>query len=56
MSLSPSPRFARFILLAGLLLAGLGLSGCSGMFRTDAAVGPDLKPHLGTSISLPFGK
>ncbi|MEJ1972114.1 MAG: hypothetical protein WDM96_06480 [Lacunisphaera sp.] len=55
MSVSPPRRFVRLLLLAGLLLAGLGLSGC-GLFRADAVVGPDLKPRVGTSVSLPIGK
>ncbi len=51
-----SPRSARFILLAGLLLAGLALGGCAGMFHTAATVGPDLQPHATAAISIPFGK
>jgi hypothetical protein len=39
----------------GLALTGLLLAGC-GMFNAGAQVGPDLKPRLGTSISLPLGK
>jgi hypothetical protein len=36
-------------------LAVLGLGGC-GVFNANANVGPDLKPHLGTSVSMPLGK
>ncbi len=43
------------LLAAGLVLLALALGGC-GVFRADAAVGPDLKPRLGTSVSLPLGK
>jgi hypothetical protein len=56
MPLSPAPRLVRFVLLTGLLLAGLALGGCAGMFHTAATVGPDLQPHLTTGVSIPFGK
>ena len=38
-----------------LAVATTLLAGC-GMFNAAAQVGPDLKPRLGTSISLPLGK
>jgi hypothetical protein len=54
------PARARIVLIRRLLpalaaLAVLGLAGC-GMFNANANVGPDLKPHLGASVSMPLGK
>ncbi len=46
----------RFLLPVTLLLVGLVLSGCSGMYHANATVGPDMQPHLTTGISIPFGK
>jgi hypothetical protein len=31
------------------------LAGC-GMFNASGQVGPDLRPHFGTSVSVPLGK
>ena len=36
-------------------LIALGLAGC-GVFNANGNVGPDLKPHLGASVSMPLGK
>jgi len=43
------------LLLLVLAVSACLLAGC-GLFRADAQIGPDLKPHLGTSVSLPLGK
>jgi hypothetical protein len=50
-----SPKPCRFAIFCSLLLLCVTLAGC-GMFRADAAIGPDLKPRLDTSISMPLGK
>lgn len=50
------PLARRFLLSAVLLLAGLLLSGCSGLYHANATVGPDMQPHLTTGVSIPFGK
>lgn len=50
-------RFSGFFLSAGLLVSTLFLEGCtSGLFHTNAVVGPDLKPHVTSAVSIPFGK
>lgn len=49
------PLFLPRLVAAGLILLALALGGC-GVFHADAAIGPDLKPRLGSSVSLPFGK
>jgi hypothetical protein len=46
--------FRRSICLIGILLAGL-LGGC-GILHGSAQIGSNLKPRLGTSISVPLGK
>jgi len=57
MPLSPARRFARVLVFAGALLGSLLLGGCaSGMFHTNAIVGPDLQPHVTTGVSIPWGK
>ena len=52
-------HFAHSQLRPGALMAGvtvlLTLTGC-GMFRAEGQVGPDLRPHFGTSVSIPLGK
>jgi hypothetical protein len=45
---------------SGILLLCLGsialfLAGC-GMFNASGQVGPDLRPHFGTSLSVPLDK
>jgi hypothetical protein len=45
----------RWLLPVMATLIALGLAGC-GLFNANANVGPDLKPHLGASVSMPLGK
>jgi hypothetical protein len=49
-------RARRFRVPAALLLAGLMLGGCSGVYHANAVIGPDLQPHVTTGVSIPFGK
>lgn len=50
------PPARRFVLSVALLLLGLVLSACSGMYHANAMIGPDLQPHVTTGVSIPFGK
>ncbi len=47
------PVRSLFPILAAVAI--LNLAGC-GMFNANAKIGPDLRPHLGTSVSVPLGK
>jgi hypothetical protein len=51
----PKPVNRFLLLLLTLATVQLLLAGC-GMFNASGQVGPDLKPHFGTSVSVPLGK
>lgn len=51
----PSSFLCRRPALAGLLLPAVLLLGGCGLLHGSARIGPDLRPHVGTSISVPLG-
>ena len=48
------PPARRLLWSAALLLLGLALGACRGMYHANAMIGPDLQPHVTTGVSIPF--